>query len=62
MRKVNLHTHAFVRRKNTPEEMVLSAMKKLMYWAFQPQRVVPTAADIPDSEISAYKAEIALKI
>ena len=63
MRKVNLHTHTLLcDGKNTPEEMVLSAIEKnfdVLGFSGHSASCFDGSGCIPDSEISAYKAEIA---
>lgn len=63
MRKVNLHTHTLLcDGKNTPEEMVLSAIEKnfdVLGFSVHSASCFDGSGCIPDSEISAYKAEIA---
>lgn len=63
MRKVNLHTHTnFCDGKNTPEEMVLSAIEKgfdVLGFSGHSSSSFDGSGCIPDSDIPKYKKEIA---
>lgn len=63
MRKVNLHTHTnFCDGKNTPEEMVISAINKnfdVLGFSSHSFTYFDGAGCIKDLDIPAYKAEIA---